>query len=97
MTEEIEVSIDLHKVPADVGYIGKFDGNYSLTIRSMRALRQWVNKKIPYVTGNAAEILFVVSGPMPNCAALQIGILLAGKGEVVLETTRKVRRKMDVI
>ena len=97
MKEEIEVSINLHKVPEDVGYIGKFDGNYSLTIRSMRALRQWVNKKIPCEIGNTAEILFVVSGPMPNCAALQIGLLLAGKGEVVFETTRKVRRKMDVV
>lgn len=97
MKEEIEVSIDLHKVPEDVGYIGKFDGNYSLTIRSMRALRQWINKKIPCVTGNTAEILFVVSGPMPNCAALQIGLLLAGKGEVVFEITRKIRRKMDVV
>ena len=97
MTEEIEVSIDLHKVPEDVGYIGKFDGNYSLTIRSMRALRQWVNKKIPCAIGNTAKILFVVSGPMPNCVALQIGLLLAGKGEVIFETTRKIRRKMDVV
>ena len=96
MTEEIEVSIDLHKVPDDVGYIGKFDGNYSLTIRSMRALRQWVNNKIPFVSGNI-KILFVVSGPMPNCAALQIGLLLAGKGDVFFETTRKIRRKMDVV
>jgi len=97
MKEEIEVSIDLHKVPEDVGYIGKFDGNYSLTIRSMRALRQWVDIKIPFVSGNHTKILFVVSGPMPNCAALQIGLLLAGKGEVVFETTRKIRRKMDVV
>ena len=97
MTEEIEVSIDLHKAPEDVGYIGKFDGNYSLTIKSMRALRTWVIKKIPCVTGNSVKIFFVVSGPMPNCAALQIGILLAGKGEVVWETTRKIRRKMGVV
>ena len=94
MNEEIEVSIDLHKVPEDVGYIEMFDGNHSLTIRSMRALRQWINKKIPNHPG---KTLFIVSGPMPNCAALQIGILLAGKGEVVFETTRKIRRKMDVV
>lgn len=97
MTEEIEVSIDLHRVPEDVGYIGTFDGNYSLQIKSMRALCRWVNVKIPFVSGNHTKILFVVSGPMPNCAALQIGLLLAGKGEVVFETTRKVRRNMDVV
>ena len=94
MTEEIEVSIDLHRVPEDVGYIGTFDGNYSLQIKSMRALCRWVLNKIPNHSG---KTLFVVSGPMPNCAALQIGILLAGKGEVVWETTRKIQRKMDVV
>ena len=94
MTEEIEVSIDLHRVPEDVGYIGTFDGNYSLQIKSMRALGQWVLNKIPNHPG---KTLFVVSGPMPNCAALQIGILLAGKGEVVWETTRKIQLKMDVV
>ena len=97
MKEEIDVSIDLHRVPEDVGYIGTFDGNYSLQIRSMRALRQWVNKKIPLYHPKTQKITFVVSGPMPNCAALQIGLLLAGKGEVVFETTRKIRRKMDVV
>ena len=94
MTEDIEVSIDLHRVPEDVGYIGTFDGNYSLQIKSMQALCRWVLNKIPSHLG---KTLFVVSGPMPNCAALQIGILLAGKGEVVWETTRKIQRKMDVV
>ena len=97
MTEEIEVSIDLHKVTEDVGYIGTFDGNYSLQIKSMRALRQWVLNKIPLYHLKTQNITFVVSGPMPNCAALQIGLFLAGKGKVVFETTRKVRRKMDVV
>ena len=97
MKEETEVSIDLHKVPKNVGYIGTFDGNYSLQIKSMRALNQWVSKKIPLYHPKNQNITFVVSGPMPNCAALQIGILLAGKGKVVFETTRKVRRKMVVV
>ncbi len=97
MTDEIEVRIDTRRIPKEVGYIGEFDGHESLTIRSMQEFNNWVSKLIPCAVGNFAKINFVVSGAMPNCAALQIGLLLAGKGEVVFETTRKIRRKMDVI
>ncbi|MCK5012768.1 MAG: hypothetical protein KAS66_03030 [Candidatus Omnitrophica bacterium] len=93
MTEEIEVSIDLHKVPEDVGHIKDFEGKKSLHIKSMWAFNRWVSNQI---TTPAFKTTYVVSGPLPNCAALQIGLLLAGKGDVFFETTRKIRRKMDV-
>jgi len=97
MTEEIEVSINTHRVPKQVGSIGEFDGNKSLHIESMLAFKKWISSRIPDPFCGPRKTLFVVSGPMPNCAALQIGLLLAGKGEVVFETTRKIRRKMDVV
>lgn len=94
MTDKIEVRIDTRRISKVAGYIGEFGGHESLTIRSMQAFNLWVLNQI---STPAVKTTYVVSGPMPNCAALQIGILLAGCGDVVFETTKKIRRKMDVV
>jgi len=97
MTEDIEIRIDTSRISAVAGSIGEFGGHESLTIRSMQEFNRWVLQQVSICAIGTAKINFVVTGPMPNCAALQIGLLLAGKGDVVFETTRKIRRKMDVV
>jgi len=91
----VEIRVDTNHIPAAVGSIGEFDNKESLKIKSMREFSEWVSGKIPNTS--PARTSFVIAGPLPNCAAVQIGILLSGKGDIYFETTRKTRRKVGVV
>jgi len=91
----LEISINTNNIPPSVGEIREYQGNKSLHIESMTKFREWVLSKVP-IESLDEEIIFVVSGSMPNCAALMIGLLLSGKGQVVFKTTKDFRREMVV-
>ena len=94
MSAAIEVCINTNKIPKNVGHLIPFGEKQSLHINSMTALREWVADQIIKHEG---PTVYVVSGAMPNCCAMQIGVLLSGKGDVIFKTTRDFRRKMELI
>lgn len=95
MNDKITIRINTNKISPNVGNLKAYNGNKSLYIDSMMEFRKWVIQQIP--STNPKNTMFVVCGPMPNCAALQIGLILAGKGTVVFETTKQYIRKMEDI
>ena len=93
--KSISIEINTNKIPKSVGYISKYNGNQSLYIISMTEFKKWVQSKI-HQENETIKIIYVISGAMPNCAALQIGLLLSGHGTVVFKTTRDFVREMVV-
>ena len=92
----LEISIDTNKIPTEVGHITSFEDKQSLHIDSMTKFCEWVQSKIRD-QNELRKVVYTVYGAMPNCAALQIGLLLAGKGEVVFKTTKNFKRGMKVV
>lgn len=70
MTDEIEVFINLEKIPVDVGVLTAGPLSTTSTIFSRRQLKEWIFKQIPNVD---CGVRVIISGPMSNCIALQIG------------------------
>lgn len=93
MNEPMEIRIDTARIPKDAGIILKNGTRTSLKIKSMKAMKRWVLDDLP----ECENITFIVAGSMPNCAAVQIGLWLAGLGDVYFETVGGFRRKMDVV
>ena len=77
MTEEIEVSINLGKIPIEVGEIIGGPLSTTSTIYSRKLLKEWIFNQIP---NTDCDVSVVVSGPMSNCIALQIGKWLGEHG-----------------
>lgn len=75
--EEVEVSINLGKIPADVGGITAGQLSTTSTILSRKLLKEWIFNQIPNVE---CGVRVVISGPMSNCIALQIGKWLGEYG-----------------
>lgn len=92
-TAEVEVVIDLAKIPTEVGSVQNNDGKKVINIKSLTELHKWIVDKIP--SGNT-HTSFTVTGPMSNCIAIQIGLWLAGRGEVSYQTTSGFRFALDV-
>ena len=93
MNDSIEMRINMTRIPADVGEVQRFGLRTSIKIKSMQAMKRWIIDKIP----EHKDITFIVAGPMPNCAACQIGMWLKGLGNVYFETSGGFRYKMDVV
>lgn len=68
--EEIEVSINLGKIPIKVGEIIGGPLSTTSTIYSRKLLKEWIFNQIPNVD---CVVRIIISGPMSNCIALQIG------------------------
>lgn len=90
---EIEVMIDLARIPASVGEVQNNNGKQVIHIKSITALQKWIVDKI---TPGNHHTSFVVTGPMSNCVALQIGLWLAGRGEIFYQTSSGYRFALDV-
>jgi hypothetical protein len=92
MNDSVEIRIDMLRIPEHVGTVHSENGRHTITIHSMRELRKWIESKVPSVN---LKKTFTVTGNMPNCIALQLGLWLAGRGEVWYESGGRFRRKMD--
>ncbi|MCK5225115.1 MAG: hypothetical protein KAQ89_00200 [Planctomycetes bacterium] len=82
--EQIEVSINLRKIPMDVGEIIGGPLGVTSTIYSRKLLKEWIFNQIPDVE---CDVSVVISGPMSNCIALQIGKWLGeSKAKVIYQS-----------
>ena len=75
--EEIEVSINLEKIPPDVGILTAGKLSTTSTIFSRELLKEWIFNQIPDVE---CGVGVVISGPMSNCIALQVGKWMGEQG-----------------
>jgi len=93
MTNEIETTINLNKLPSNIGSIeNTSDYGPRLTIKSMRSLRTWVSDQVRETDPKKHTI--IVKGKMSNCIALQLGIWLAGHGTIMYQSGTGLGRRM---
>lgn len=73
------ITIDMNNIPACAGDIRVMDGRKKLKVISIKELKKWV---LDLVDNADPDTKIVISGYMSNCIALQIGLWVAGHGDV---------------
>ena len=94
MNKPIQIDINLNKIPESAGIIEYDKGKAFLKSINIDELKKWVFDKIDNVD---LDITFLISGPMPNCVGIQLGIWLGPIGNVKYKSPTGFVLEMDVV
>ena len=87
----IEITIDMNRIPKNVGYIKDLPHGQQLILESIHELKKWILNKIQL---SNVEKTIIIRGPMNNCIAVQVGIILTGHGTVVYQSPTGYEREL---
>lgn len=93
MNEPIQIDINLHHIPTDVGIIEHNKGKDFLKSIDLPKMKVWVFGKIDDVE----NITFLISGPMPNYVGIQLGIWLGPMGKIVYKSPTGFTLELDSV
>ena len=93
---EVTTTTDTSRLPPHVGYIeNSTKYGAQLKIKSMHALQEWILEQIDITSPDTEHHDIIVTGKMPNCIALQIGLCVSGYGTVYYKSAAGLSRRMN--